>query len=256
MLQAELAGHAIPEALSSEDYLTSAAFGLLKYVDSRGFWENVFRRAVCVGPTGERIPGRFRFTEYGRPEALDISFWQRYDDAIPDLTVCFNGHDHPLVRVLIEVKLNAEKGDAGDPDLDQLVRYAKLAARLSTTGTPTFLIFLTPSDPVPDIRETLDLLIKEPNAAARIFGLQWGDLHAACLEACHSEATKTERQILSDVAAYLQKRNLDYFSGFHRVTFQELSPRSLLSLSGEPLFKRIRLPEITRIKRIVEHANE
>src|ERR1700722_16299290 len=112
MLQAELAGHAIPEALSSENYLTSAVFGLLKSVDSRGFWENVFRRAVCVGPSGERIPSRFRFTEYGRHEALDISFWQRYDNAIPDLTVCFNGHNCPLIRVLIEVKLDAEKGDA------------------------------------------------------------------------------------------------------------------------------------------------
>lgn len=70
MLQAELAGHAIPEALSSEDYLTSAAFGLLKYIDSRGFWENVFHRAVCVGPSGERISSRFRFTEYG--------VWQRF----------------------------------------------------------------------------------------------------------------------------------------------------------------------------------
>ena len=141
---------------------------------------------------------------------MDINFWQKYDDAIPDLTVAFKRQGQVIVQVLFEVKLNAEKGDAGDPDLDQLVRYAKLAAKLSTIA-PTFLIFPTPGDPLPDIQETLDLLITEPNGAGRVFGLQWGDLHAACLKISRAAVSNVEHQILRDVAAYLQKRDFDYF---------------------------------------------
>jgi len=74
--------------------------------------------------------------------------------------------------LLIEVKLESDKGSAGDPDLDQLARYARLAQRFADEGTKSAVAYLTVGDPMPDIEESIAQL-KGSHAAARIFGLQW-----------------------------------------------------------------------------------
>jgi hypothetical protein len=257
MLQAELAGHALSEALGSEDYLTSTVFGLLKYVDGQSFWDNLFHRAVSVGANTEWTLGKLCVAGYGQSTAVEISFWQKYEDGVPDLTVRFIRDGKLLIRILIEVKLHAGKGEAGDEELDQLVRYARLAEKLSTKDAPTILLFLTPGDPVPDIQESVNLLQNKPSAASRIYGLQWGDVHAACLDTCRSNlATRMEQQLLGEVAAYLQKRNFDFFSGFHRIPFQEFKPQSLFPCTAEALLRQIPLPRIAEVKRIIEDVCE
>lgn len=65
-------------------------------------------------------------------DRVRILFWHPYGASIPDLTVRFSGHGLKDALILVEVKLNAGKGDSGDPELDQLIRYARVAERLAT----------------------------------------------------------------------------------------------------------------------------
>lgn len=253
MIQAELKGHGIREAMVSEDYLTSAVFGLLKYLDSVNFWDRLFRRAVTLALDGSRASGILRLDDFGQIDEVQTFFWKRYGNAIPDLTICFLRDGDTLLKLLLEVKLYAGKGDPGDPESDQLLRYAKIADQLSTPGAPALLFFLTRCDPVPDIKESIDLLRMEHDTAARIFGIQWGDVQEACAEARDlNVSTAMERQILADLALYLSKRNLDYFTCFHRVTLHHISARPLFA---DVEFGQLPLSHFLKIRRL-GHASQ
>lgn len=252
MLEAELKGHGIPEAMASEDYLTSTVFGLLTYLDSVRFWGKLFLRAVKPGSGQERASGTLRLHDFGQVEAVETCFWERHGDAIPDLTIRFLRNRKPLLQLIIEVKLNAEKGDAGNPESDQLVRYAKIANALSTVATPALLFFLTRGDPLPDIKESIQLLCSERETAERIFGIQWGDVHEACVEAHDSDtSTSMEKRVFADLAHYLSKRNLDYFTRFHhRVGLHHISARSLFASQPESVFGELPLSHLGNIRRL------
>ena len=163
--------------------LTSTVFGLLKYIDSTVFWGQLLLRAISVGKDGRHIVGVLNLEALGGVHLSEIRFWQRYGTDIPDLTIRFFGQRDAALQLLVEVKLNAEKGAGGDPHLDQLVRYARLAQKLSDGGLQTLILFLTVGDPMPDMFESVRLLSSEPGPAERIFGLQWADVHATCINA-------------------------------------------------------------------------
>ena len=222
MLLAEVHGKRCHAVEGNEDFLTSAVFGHLRYVDRADFWAAVFRRAhtVCGAESsllneilaeGVQITGdcevKFRFWPYaegyGEP---DLLMWLR----------C--GSSRPLV-LIIEVKLYAEKSSSGPQD-DQLCRYFRLlkdkAALSSLMGenvleATTALVYLTERYSGAEVLESTDLLSKE-DAAARIFPLQWQDLTEAI-----QEINPDRDSILGEVLRFLERRQYEHFRGFHEV---------------------------------------
>lgn len=249
MLQAELAGHGNRDLASSEDYLTSAVFGLLKYVRPNVFWPDFVARATRVNTDGLRVSLKdslhIDFSTYDRAA---VSFWKAYTDSIPDLTIQFVGREELIL--LIEVKFESDKGSAGDPDHDQLVRYVRLAQRLATKGIKSAVAYLTVGDPMPDIEESIMQLANSP-AAERLYGLQWGDVHDAAVVARNAPfANEIECELLADVAAFLRCRNLNHFCGWQPIANLPLiAPLNAKFAENEPQFEPIPLPEIFEIKR-------
>ena len=80
MLQAELHGHGMPQAIASEDYLTSAVFGLLKYLETLDFWQRLTLRADTVTADGTRLLGKLTLHDFGSSDEVEIRFWERYGE--------------------------------------------------------------------------------------------------------------------------------------------------------------------------------
>jgi hypothetical protein len=244
MLQAELHGHGMPQAIASEDYLTSTVFELLKYLEALDFWQRLTLRADTVTADGTRLRGKLTLHDFGPSDEVEIRFWERYGESIPDLTIRLIRRGIPVLQLLVEVKLKSEKGEAGDVDRDQLVRYAELAATLSTPDVPVLLLFLTQGDPLLDIKESLDLLASKVEPAGRIFGIQWADVHACCVEALNSGALSSiENRIVADLAEYLSARNLDYFTGFRESGLPEINVMCMFAPEARGLFTEVPLPD-------------
>jgi hypothetical protein len=249
MLQAELAGHGVREVVSSEDYLTSAVFGLLKYVRPNIFWPDFVGRATRVHHDGMRVSLKDDLhIDFSNCDHASVFFWQAYAESIPDLTIRFVGKEQMIL--LIEVKLESDKGSAGDPDLDQLARYARLAQRFTDEGTKAAVAYLTVGDPMPDIEESIAQL-KGSQAAERIYGIQWGDVHDAALVASKTAlANETECELLGDVAAFLRRRNLNHFSGWRLIpNLPLIKPLGAQFAENEWPFELVALPEFFEIKR-------
>lgn len=121
MLIAEIHGKIVPEAQGSEDYLTSAVFGHLRYLPPSVFWEAFFACArslpdrngaehcmaeVVLDRTGHRI------SEYA---AVNVHFWPRDRHTLeePDLLLCFTGSGLQPVVIVVEAKYWAGKSGVG-----------------------------------------------------------------------------------------------------------------------------------------------
>ncbi len=125
---------------------------------------------------------------------------------------------------MIEAKLEAGKSGTGEND--QLLRYSFLLRRLAELDLPmtTYdlqrsakaLLFLTPHDASAEILETVELC-DDPELESLLFRVQWQDITAAA-NACRLEASGNARTILQDIASFLIRRNLEYFSGFARLS--------------------------------------
>ena len=79
MLVAEIHGKIVPEVQQSEDYLTSAVFGHLRYVPPRTFWRGLFARAVSNLENGPSLadllwPDANCVADYTE---LQVRFWER-----------------------------------------------------------------------------------------------------------------------------------------------------------------------------------
>lgn len=252
MLLAEIHGKFFEPARNVEDLLTSEVFGHLRYLSPSIFWERLFcysLNAPMDGPPeslatvcatqGCRISS---YTE------LRVFFWPVYKgEDEPDLLICFSGAAQRPLVVLVEAKLWAEKSDS--PKGDQLVRY------LSALGNPSgfnvslpqqalcAIIYLTPRDSVEEVRESAECSADPLSSARSIFRSQWQDITLAAQETISHECTAQTRMILQDIAAFLRRRNMEYFRGFTLIeNFPFLSKRDGQFLNTSSHFLELELP--------------
>lgn len=239
MLIAENHGKIVPEAETSEDYLTSAVFGHLRYIPPGEFWPQLIEACrpamIDQAPLASAIdPPLASYSQ------LCIEFW-RYDPVHgePDLILHFSGDDVPDLTLMIEVKLFSGKSNTGERD--QLAAYLKMLDSLPVKGVPAgmqgqrFLIYLTPRDATIEINETLLRVANRIDDAKRLYHVQWQDLLDVAREVARS-AEPPARMILSDVARFLERRRLEYFKGFKRiqlVPFEAADGRFYSSSSAE-----------------------
>jgi hypothetical protein len=206
MLIAEIHGKYVSEALTSEDYLTSAVFGHLRYVlPVEG--QEVNAAATVAASTGEAI------ADYDR---LEVIFWPSHPEGEPDVLLLFRTESALTFAVFVEVKLDAGKSGAGEND--QLARYLRIADSLDRL-TPrigpvagSLLIFLTPATNPSELLESLGVYGDTPFSRSRLYRLDWQDIISAA-EAALGRSDMRSQSVLRDVADFLRKRNLEHFSG-------------------------------------------
>lgn len=248
MLVAELHGHHIAETANSEDYLTSAVFGHLRYLPPKIFWDELFKQALAMPDArSSTLAGYLQQLGVGISnfEMLEVRFWSRHPEyGCPDLILVFTGAACQPLIILIEAKLWAEKSGTGD--FDQIARYLRLldkpdgvTPRLPETAR-SVLIYLTEHDSLAELEESISIYGNPDEARQRIFRLQWQDIVVAA-QRLMREVMGVDKLILRDVAAFLSQRNLEYFSGFRRLNLPLMSIRSL-DMFSESLFTEIALP--------------
>ena len=229
MLTAEIHGKVVEAAQDSEDQLTSAIFGHLRYLGPNSFWPDLFLRAHGARVDGPQMTMNDYLSNLGVDwvafERVDVSFWPSHDVfGTPDLVVFFTGSKATPLTIVIEVKLWAGKSGSGEND--QLLRHLRLLDRLEELQPPpprgallrnavTALVYVCPVSPLPAMMETAELNLEARARSVRLFGLEWQDI----LEAAECAAVRSAEMpamILSDVAYFLRRRGLEYFRGFRR----------------------------------------
>jgi hypothetical protein len=257
MLVAEVHGHHIPEAQNSEDYLTSAVFGHLRYLPPNQFWPELFKYALAM-PEAKNSTLSDHLSEIGieinKFESLEIHFWPSHPElGSPDLILVFYGTNLQPLVILIEAKLWAHKSGTGDRD--QIARYLRLLddadyvrPRLPAVFRSA-LIYLTEHDSLAELEESADLYKNPLKARTQIFRLQWQDILLAARYALPS-ATGTTKLILCDVASFLSRRGLEYFYGFHRILLPLMSGQRL-NVFDRGLLMRMLLPFPFETKRLM-----
>lgn len=222
MLLAEIHGKTVPEARDAEDYLTSAVFGHLRYLPPTVFWFDLFATART---TNDRPLSDFLPTGATR---LDVQFWPSTKYGEPDLLVTLHWPDGYTARVMIEVKLWADKSGTGE--YDQLIRYLR--------GVPdAVLIYLTPRDPFAEIADSLQTSRREPDDEHRLFGLRWQTLHDIARRTAASTTLEQAKLILSDMVTFLDRLGLSGFDGWK--DYPDLSHLTLSRAPWATLFHAI-----------------
>jgi len=248
MLLAEIHGHRIPEAANSEDYLTSAVFGHLRYLPPSTFWQTLFESALAMPKAESKTLGEY-LEQYGisanKFDSLEIHFWPRHAvHGIPDLILVFSGASVKPLVILIEAKLWSQKSGTGD--FDQIARYLGLLddpQEINPKLPPSFssaLIYLTEHDSLAELEDSVSVCTNPENARSRIFRLQWQDIVVAGRRTI-SEVTGFQKLLLNDVMRFLCGRNLEYFRGFHRVRLPDVHLQ-LATLFKPALFTKVPLP--------------
>ncbi len=231
MLLAEIHGKRLEPARNNEDYLTSAVFGHLRYVPPALFWHELFAAARGLpGPDGVETSLGEVFTARGTSPVsharLELTFWQSHPTlGEPDLLLVFSGGTARPLVVLVEVKLWAEK--TGTDENDQLARYLCILDDLGAIEPPLprdaerFLVYLTPRESLAEVAATAALLPDSHPNRNRLFRIQWQDVLVAA-ESVSRSAPGPGGIILRDVAAFLRRLGLEYFSGFTREPLGEM----------------------------------
>jgi len=249
MLIAELHGKVVEEALSSEDYLTSAVFGELRHVRPGNFWRCLLHKARSLPIGGAELnvatciegAAGIAISQY---ESVEIVFWPQHPLGEPDLVLIFRSPSAAPVVVVVEAKLNAGKSGCG-PD-DQLARYlcmcddtTKLRPAVPQNAI-TMLIFLTAQESRTEIQESLAVYGETEEARARLFRLQWQDIADAADECA---AKQGGNALLRDVSAFLKRRGLEYFRGMTMADgFTPPSLNDAVLLSQEAVFSIPAIP--------------
>ncbi|HEV2470150.1 MAG TPA: hypothetical protein VGS78_13245 [Candidatus Sulfotelmatobacter sp.] len=264
MLVAEIHGKYVREARSSEDYLTSAVFGHLRYVPPGPFWETLFELAISL-PINRRLisAGEYIREHAGRSLSsytnLRAIFWPNHPKGIPDVVLHFHASKASPVVIIIEAKLEAGKSGTGDDD--QLARYLGLLDSLGDlrpkvpSDAIRVLVYLTTMDSRSDLMESLSVHGDTDASREHLYRLQWQDLVTAVERTRVTDSH--EALILEDVRAFLRKRDLEYFSGM--VDQSDMPVMALTDgelFANEPLFDAGDVP--TDIAEILEgwmHAN-
>ena len=248
MLVADIHGHMVPEARDSEDYLTSAVFGHLRYLSPSLFWDRLFANALGM-PSLQDKDAKKTLAEALIASGVDVAafgqlkvlFWATHPlFGVPDLILCFTGAGMRSLVVLIEAKLWSEKSGKGE--FDQIARYIQLLEQPDTLRPRLpqdftwVLVYLTPHESLTELDESVAVCKNPAQARERIFRLQWQDVIIAARQALPS-ASGNAHLILSDIISFLSKRGLEYFFGFHRLKLPVLDLVSL-KLFQQGLFRR------------------
>jgi hypothetical protein len=248
MLVAEIHGHRVPEAANSEDYLTSAVFGHLRYLSPKVFWNELIKRVWAMPDTASRTLGddlEKRGIDLTTYDEVSVRFWSTHPlHGCPDLILVFTGRDtNPLV-LLIEAKLWSDKSGTGE--FDQIARYLRLLDDPGPVLPPlpqkfsSALIYLTEHDCLAQLEDSVEAYGHSGAARRRIFQLQWQDIVDAAQHASR-KAAGTEKLILQDVADFLRARNLEYFRGFRTLDMPPIEVRKL-HVFARTLFTQVPLP--------------
>ncbi|MGA8153773.1 MAG: hypothetical protein WB952_22680 [Terriglobales bacterium] len=250
MLVAEIHGHFVPEALGSEDYLTSAVFGHLRYLPASLFWADLFASALNLPAENLTAVLTNKGIDFRLFDSVTMYFWPSHPKyGIPDCLICFSGSRQKAIAILIEAKLTATKSGTGEQD--QLARYMKLldeddgfGGRLPA-GCESFVVYLTDHDSTAEIEESIGACSHPDDARHRMFHLSWQDIIIASEKA---HASGLQGLILSDVAAFLRSRGLEYFKGFSNSQIPELRPE-LGRFYGGFAFGQLPLPQDFTVRR-------
>jgi hypothetical protein len=252
MLIAELHGKIVPEALSSEDYLTSAVFGHLRYVPPGPFWEALLEAARSLPVEGTELSARAtleqaagrKISEY---ENLSVIFWPQHPQGEPDLFLLFQARDARAIAVCVEVKLDAGKSGSGEND--QLVRYLRLCdtiERLSPAvprGCLTGVVYLTAQDSRSVLLESLTIYGDSVGSRSRLFQLEWQDVLETARQCSGLKGAQTSL-ILHDVSEFLARRGLEHFRGMTLPKdFPAFDLTDGLLFSGASLFSNPDVPD-------------
>jgi len=220
MLVAEIHGKVVGEALNSEDYLTSAVFGHLRYIPPPVFWEQLLSKALGVTEGKPSLTSVLAGEGLSIPryEAVEIAFWRMHPKlGEPDMLLQFKGSGLPTLQILVEVKLEATKSGFGEHD--QLARYLRLLDDLQGLGVAAsgndrkFVVYLTPRDSLAEVKESLRTLGDDPIQRERLFRVQWQDVLEVARDEC-KRANPQAARILVEVAEFLHRRKLEYFKGY------------------------------------------
>ena len=126
------------------------------------------------------------------------------------------GSSKPLL-ILIEAKLWAGKSGTGKND--QLVRYLKVLddARTVLKSLPndyhSFLIYLTQRDALNEVIDSVNELEDRTADSQRLYRMCWQDIAQVAQALAHTLGHPNDL-ILRDVAQFLSRRGLEYFTGF------------------------------------------
>jgi len=209
MLVAETHGKPFDLVRDREDYLTSAIFGHLRYLQPSVFWPTLLGRARSHG----RVQSLLEFAsdngvEVGGYHDLVIDFWERtYKANEPDLILRFQSPKKPALNLVTEVKLRSGKGTGTGGD--QLARYFELLRPRGENELTVFL-YLTVNDG-PSRADIEDTLIKHPEYEGfrdRIFRLQWHHVASAAADEAEKDLPYPSNLIVSDVRILLERWGL------------------------------------------------
>lgn len=258
MLLAEIHGHRIPEVSNSEDYLTSAVFGHLRYLPPSIFWHQLFAYALSMpgvsdATLAENLDRRgIDITQF---RVIEACFWAMHSlYGCPDLILVFKGSTLEPLVIVIEAKLWSQKSGTGE--FDQIARYLHLLDDASTINPrlpdafSSALIYLTEHDSVAELEESVEAFGEAGKARKRIFRLQWQDIALAAKESSR-QAAGAERLILEDIAKFLSRRNLEYFTGFRSTVLPDIQVQRLHAFS-DALFAWVALPAEFGSRRLID----
>jgi hypothetical protein len=216
MLIAEIHGKRFPESEGQEDWLTSAVFGHLRLIPPAVFWPGLFERALTIETPPISLSSELSRVgvEVNAYTNLETVFWKDCGNfGEPDLLLRFTADAVEPLVLLIEVKLNSTKSGVGDDD--QLAKYLALLDDGSMLPDwkcgedHRYLIYLTQTFAKLELEASV-LASGRPNAARRMFGLEWRDV----LEVSSSEAHGGF--LLLEVAKFLKGRGFEAFRGMRQ----------------------------------------
>jgi hypothetical protein len=212
MIEAVLGGKLV--SLNSEDALTAAAFGRLRYLPPAVLvgWLNA---ATALRPTDQTSSWPWATPEIGAPE---VAFWPRWPETLsgtgtvePDVVLFFGS-----AVVIVEAKLWSGKSGAGD-DRDQIARQWKSGsdffAKNSRALRVAAHIYVTPHLTMPsmELEESWAVLAKTKRSPPTLLWLPWSAL-APLLEEL------PENLVAVDLLRYLHRVGVLRFVGWKLAT--------------------------------------
>jgi hypothetical protein len=250
MLWAELKGKlAMTASLALvdrwEDVLTSSVFGMLRYLP-----DDVLLAFLANAIT---VEGQ-RFRVDPRVSGVDLHFWPQLRGWTrePDVIVDLRREDRRLVqRVIVEAKYRSGKSqkeedvahEAEDRAIsDQLADIVRLAYRNHASGAvaadlPPVVIYLTAHHVMPAAELRESVMAATPvlrGEAEAICWLGWSRCDAIIRSRLAGpEVPATQRRMMADLSALLERRDLAVFAGWPVMT--EGLPLPTWRLGGEAI---------------------
>lgn len=231
MLEAELRGKMPEEVADNEDLLTSAAFGLLKYVPPSVFWPAMLNRAKSRSGMSFTTKLKLSGVQINSYDKITLHFWPGHArHGQPDILIVLQGGGQLPLFFIIEVKLWSQKSGHGLKD--QLSQYLQALDDFqwlrdkSQLGEPFLtsgVIYLTPRVAWDEIDESIECAGNPQRAKNDLFNLQWQDVSETA-RSLSSSVREPYDGMLMDVARLLEYKGLQHFYGFTELSVPMLLP--------------------------------